>query len=95
MKRIAITVEVEDEVDIFTLHESLLDRFPEFEETLITYESIEALIKDQAPKIKRVDKYTISVDGVSISATPEIEAKVRAMTREQVERFVTIMGGER
>lgn len=43
-----------------------------------------------AAHIERVDKYRIRVNGTEVRATPEQEAKIRSMTREQVESFLGI-----
>lgn len=50
MKVIAITVEVDDDVDIYAIHEQVLDQFPEWDgetgDGVIVYESVDALITD-------------------------------------------------
>lgn len=43
--------------------------------------------------VERIDKYMIRVDGVTVRATPDQEARLRMMTPEQRQRFVKIMGG--
>lgn len=43
-------------------------------------------------EVQRVDRYTIKVNGKRVTATEEQEARIRAMTDEQAERFLRIMG---
>lgn len=42
--------------------------------------------------ITRIGRYILSVDGHHIGADENQEKRIRAMTPEQRERFVTIMG---
>lgn len=45
--------------------------------------------------IVRIDRYSIAVNGHSVRATPEQEAKIRLMDDEAIARFLKIMGTER
>ena len=42
--------------------------------------------------IVRVDRYTITVDGKRVTANEDQERRLRAMTTEQLERFLVVMG---
>jgi hypothetical protein len=42
--------------------------------------------------VVRLDEYNISVDGFTLRATPEQEAKLRTMNKEQRYNFLKIMG---
>ena len=43
--------------------------------------------------IERVDKYNLKIDGHIIPCNdPETEAKIRAMTPEELKRFLKVMG---
>lgn len=44
------------------------------------------------PKIERVDRYTITINGHRIRATPEQEASLRQMDAAGIDRFLTMMG---
>lgn len=48
--------------------------------------------QSDAPKIERVDRYTVTVDGHRIRATEGQEAALRRMDAAGVRRFLTIMG---
>lgn len=43
-------------------------------------------------EVVRVDRYTITVDGHALRATPDQEARIRAMTDEQVAALLTVLG---
>lgn len=45
------------------------------------------------PVIRRIDRHSITVDGLMVTASVEAERELRAMNAEQVARFVRIMGG--
>jgi hypothetical protein len=47
------------------------------------------------PSIIRVDRYTVTIDGKRVRATEDQEARLRAMTAEQVAMFVRAMGLDR
>lgn len=47
-----------------------------------------------AERIVRVDRYTIAIGAVRVVASPTQEALLRAMTDEQLDRFVKIMSGK-
>lgn len=42
--------------------------------------------------VRRIDRYTIEVDGKRVRATEQQEQMIRNMTPEQVENFLRIMG---
>jgi hypothetical protein len=42
--------------------------------------------------VKRIDRYTVLVDGHRVSATPDQEARLREMSDEERARFLTVMG---
>ena len=44
--------------------------------------------------ITREDRYTIVVNGVMMRANEETEQRIRAMSQEQLQRFLLIMNGE-
>ena len=43
--------------------------------------------------IRRIDKYTIEMDGKRVTATPMQEQRLRDMSPEERERFLKIMTG--
>jgi hypothetical protein len=45
------------------------------------------------PEIKRIDRYTITIDGVTIRATQDQVNRITQLTPKQLDRFVKIMGG--
>lgn len=44
--------------------------------------------------IVRTDRYTVRIDGYSVRATHDQERRLRAMTAEDLARFLRIMGKE-
>lgn len=52
---------------------------------------------DEVPEkdieITRLDKYTLLVEGIKVTANEHIEEKIRRMDREKLERFKRIFGG--
>jgi hypothetical protein len=43
-------------------------------------------------EIVRVDRYTVEVNGHTVRATADQEARLRSMDPEQIDRFLTVMG---
>lgn len=60
-KKIALTVEVPDDVDVFTLHDELVDERPDWADTLTVYESVQAL-RDDAEDEDGLTEYRVTID---------------------------------
>lgn len=53
-KRVVVTLEVAEDVDIFNLHEELIGFLPDNEDDLVVYENVEAFLREIQDPVNRV-----------------------------------------
>lgn len=48
----------------------------------------------EVERVVRIDRYTITIDGIRVRATPDQEARIRQLSPEQLTAFRLIMRSE-